>query len=231
MVIQVTSTGGDKEDQPHFVYDHKDDRYFVVYRSAGTNVLGVEISVSGAVSTDVLSLASDADDRANPRVCYNETDKEFLCVFERFASFSEDPSWDIEAARVPAADGLSEDSITTFGLNSSSIVDEREPDVLYDVFWQNYVVAFIQNPDEGPGGTDTKFDILVGQVHRFGSRFRDLTQLYAASATSDERRPRLAYNPRLASDPGLGEYLVVWEKRGANTDLMSRRYSAVSNGS
>ncbi len=233
--IEVTKTSGTKEDHPHVALDTVDDRYLVVYRSGGTAIKAQELTVTGGLGTS-LSLASDSDSRGRPRVCYNPDDREFLAVFGRqVIRYDEDGNetgrdWDVDAARIPAAGGLSQSTVKSFTLALEEF-DEREPDVVYSPygFAAVYVVVYARDFAESGGQPDTKSDVYVVQLEPGDTLPRAGTLLTVTETSDDERRPRIARVPGTSVyDPD--EMLIVWERTvsSSNHDLYARRYDTAS---
>ncbi|MHC4860247.1 MAG: hypothetical protein ACYTDY_09180, partial [Planctomycetota bacterium] len=223
--IIVTNTTAVSEDQPHLAFDPDGERFLVVYRSGGTDILASEVASGGSVGAGVLTLASGSVTVGWPRVAYNGDETEFLVVYERQTSGS---NWDAYAARVPVSGGLSQSAVDGFALSAGS-EPEREPDVAYDPDESIYVVVFALDPaappEEDPPPPETLHEVVVGQLPGTSSVLDNA--IFAGNSVGEDRKPRVAWNP------DADELLLVWETWTSDDDhdLMARRYDPAGSGS
>jgi hypothetical protein len=228
--IRISTTGADGDAgraalDPAVAYSPRLNQYLVVWRADGlatndeSEIFGQRLGPTGAELGGDFRISTtgadgDADrDAFNPAVAYNPRLNQYLVVWNA-DGLATDDEFEVFGQRLgPTGAELGGDfRISTTGTDGDAGRFASAPAVAYNPRLNQYLVAWYANGLANP----TKFEIfgqrLSGAGAELAGDFRISTTGTDGDAARDAFDPAVAYNPR------LNQYLVVWEADGLATD-------------
>jgi hypothetical protein len=213
---------------PDVAYNSKQNEYLVVWEhDDGTrpNTHGRRVSATGQPQGGEITLGTGAAlrSRYTPAVAYANTSDKYLVVWRSFVQGS--IASDIEGQAVFSLGGL--DGSNFLIAQGSWSVDHEQPDLAYNRAHNEFLTAW-RREDKNL----LVYDIygrrvkMTGGVGPMGPAFPIASQ--SGSVLGTVSHPAVAGIPK---PPGVGQYLVVWERLflPGDTDILGQRVDGNEN--
>ena len=221
----VAATGAERR-YPDVAYNSQQNEYLVVWEhDDGTrpNIRGQRVSATGQLQGGEITLGTGAAlrSRYTPAVAYASASDKYLVVWESFVQGN--IASDIEGQALFSLGGL--DGSNFIIAQGTWSEDHEQPDLAYNRAHNEFLTAWRRQDSTG-------FDIygrrvkMAGGVGPMGSAFPIASQSGAVLGTVSH--PAVAAIPK---PPGVGQYLVVWERLFApgDRDIIGQRVDGDEN--
>jgi hypothetical protein len=213
---------------PDVAYNSKQNEYLVVWEhNDGTwpNTHGQRVSATGQLQGGELTLGTGAALRSRyaPAVAYAYSSDKYLVVWKSFVRGS--IASDIEGQALFSSGGL--DGSNFLIAQGSWSEDHEQPDLAYNRAHNEFLTAWRrQNKNTGAYDIYGRRVKMAGGVGPMGSAFPIASQ--SGSVLGTVSHPAVAAIPK---PPGVGQYLVIWERLFApgDTDILGQRVDGNEN--
>jgi len=199
---------------PGIAYNNKDNKYLVVWDSGNwdqnaLDIYGEFISKDGTPQGNKFAICSANENQYNPWINYNNTDNEYLVVWQDERNFFDSTNIAIYGRKISNSGelkGIGDIAISsTFSLSFNQI-----PSIAYSSNKNEYLVSWVEGLSES--SHDIKGRLITGAGATDGS-------IFAICSASDEQ-----YGPFAVYNNYRKEYLVVWtDNRGSSKDIYGQR--------
>ena len=213
---------------PDVTYNSTQNEYLVVWEhDDGTrpNIHGWRVSATGQLQGGEITLGTGTalKSRYAPAVAYAYSSDKYLVVWKSFVQGN--IANDIEGQALSSSGGL--DGSNFLIAQGSWSEDHEQPDLAYNRAHNEFLTAWRrQNKTTGVYDIYGRRVKMAGGVAPMGSAFPIASQ--SGSVLGTVSHPAVAAIPK---PPGVGQYLVVWERLFApgDTDILGQRVDGDEN--
>ncbi len=220
---------------PGLVFNQADDEYYLVYDAAGSGVDILGQRLSGATAEPIgpaTRLQDPTDAGLTPAVAFDAERGQFLVAWSGYLDGGLES--EIYVQRVDAASGMpigiDDQRITAIGPTGDPSYFAGAPRVAYNAVADEFLVAFLATPPEGPGQISDHFEVFAQRLDASTGTEVGPDDFRVSAMGAPEDSGTSAGHLDLAYGADSNQYLVVWEGTpddprfgGFETEIFSQR--------